>query len=153
MPKQSVEAYKSAEGWKDFTNVIGGYVVKLVADNDIVTGTGIYEENKEVTLTATPNEGYRFVKWSDGVEDATRTITVTEDVELTALFELDSSPVSDIETDNISIRLTGNRLIVENTDDYAVYALSGQCLGKVESLERGIYVVVADGVSKKIVVK
>jgi hypothetical protein len=65
----------------------------------------------------------------------------------------DNSPISDIKTDNISIRLIGNRLVVENTDDYAVYTLNGQSLGMVESLERGVYIVVADGVSKKIVVK
>jgi hypothetical protein len=34
-----------------------------------------------------------------------------------------------------------------------VYTLNGQSLGMVESLERGVYIVVADGVSKKIVVK
>ena len=91
VPKQSVEAYKSAEGWKEFTYILA-----------------IDEE---------PNA------------------------------------ISDLETDNISIRLIGNRLIVEGADDYAVYTLSGQCLGKVESLEKGVYIVVADGVSKKIVVK
>ena len=91
VPKQSVEAYKSAEGWKEFTNILA-----------------IDEE---------PNA------------------------------------ISVLETDDISIRLIGNRLIVEGADDYAVYALSGQCLGMVESLERGVYIVVADGVSKKIVVK
>ena len=31
-----------------------------------------------VTITATPNTGYHFVKWSDGVTDATRTITITK---------------------------------------------------------------------------
>lgn len=42
----------------------------------------------EVTLTATPNEGYHFVKWSDGETNATRTITVTSDVTLTAEFAI-----------------------------------------------------------------
>jgi hypothetical protein len=218
VPKQSVEAYKSAKGWKDFTNIIGCYVVKLVAENGTVTGIGVYEENTDVTLTATadegyrfvkwsdgvedatrnfvitsdtiltaefvrqysvtvsaengtitgagvhdagaeviltatPDVGYRFVKWSDGVEDATRTITVTEDVELTALFEVDNSPISDVEADNVSIRLMGNRLVVEGADSYSVYAVNGQCLGMVESLERGIYIVVADGVREKIIVR
>jgi hypothetical protein len=153
VPKQSVEAYKSAKGWKDFTNIIGCYVVKLVAENGTVTGIGVYEENTDVTLTATADEGYRFVKWSDGVEDATRTITVTEDVELTALFEVDNSPISDVEADNVSIRLMGNRLVVEGADSYSVYAVNGQCLGMVESLERGIYIVVADGVREKIIVR
>ncbi|MBR4962712.1 MAG: InlB B-repeat-containing protein, partial [Muribaculaceae bacterium] len=39
-----------------------------------------------VTLTATPATGYRFVDWSDGSKANPRTITVTEDVYLTANF-------------------------------------------------------------------
>jgi len=88
--KQSVEAYKSAKYWEDFTNI-------------------------------------------QGIDDVT--------------------PISDVVADSVSIRLIGNSLIVEGAESYAVYALSGQCLGKAESLERGLYIVVADGVSKKIVVK
>ena len=89
VPKQSVEAYKSAKYWDEFTNIQG----------------------------------------------------------------IDDTPISDIQTSEINVRLIGNSLIVEGTESYAVYALSGQCLGMVESLERGVYIVVADGVSKRIVVK
>ena len=90
VPKQSVEAYKSAEYWEDFTNI-------------------------------------------QGIDDVT--------------------PISDIQTSEINVRLIGNTIVVEGTDNYFVYSISGQCLGKVESLERGLYIVVADGVSKSIVVK
>ena len=89
VPKQSVEAYKSAEYWKDFTIIQG----------------------------------------------------------------IDDTPISDVVADSVSIHLIGNSLIVEGAESYAVYALRGQCLGMVESLERGLYIVVADGVSKRIVVK
>ncbi|MBO5086134.1 MAG: InlB B-repeat-containing protein, partial [Paludibacteraceae bacterium] len=65
---------------------INVYTVTLSAENGTVTGAGEYNHGTEVTLTATPNEGYRFVKWSDGDTNATRTITVTADVTLTAEF-------------------------------------------------------------------
>ena len=42
-----------------------------------VTGGGTYTENTTVTLTATANAGYEFVKWRDGEIKATRPITVT----------------------------------------------------------------------------
>lgn len=42
--------------------------------------------NSQVTITATPNAGYKFVKWSDGNTSATRTITVTADATYTAEF-------------------------------------------------------------------
>ena len=45
------------------------------------------EEGTEFTLTATPDEGYKFVEWKeDHNEDAERTITVTKDITLTATF-------------------------------------------------------------------
>ncbi len=67
---------------------INVYTVTLSAENGTVTGAGEYNHGTEVTLTATPAEGYRFVKWSDGETNATRTITVTADVTLTAEFAI-----------------------------------------------------------------
>lgn len=52
-----------------------------------VTGGGTYESGTTATLTATPNSGYKFVKWSDGDTNATRTVTVTADASYTAEFE------------------------------------------------------------------
>ena len=52
-----------------------------------VTGAGEYEEGTEVTLVATPAEGYYFVRWNDGNTDATRTITMpAQDTTYTAGF-------------------------------------------------------------------
>lgn len=45
-------------------------------------------EGFPVTATAIPDEGYKFVGWSDGVTTAVRTDTFYEDYEVTALFEL-----------------------------------------------------------------
>ncbi len=53
----------------------------------VVQGSGIYNENEFITITATPNEGYRFVNWSDGNIENIRKIQVTEDIALTANFE------------------------------------------------------------------
>ena len=54
-----------------------------------VTGdvNGMYESGTSVTVTATPNEGYHFVKWSNDVTDNPYTFTVNSDVTLTATFE------------------------------------------------------------------
>jgi len=40
-----------------------------------------------VTLLATPNSGYRFVKWSDNNTDNPRTLTINANTSLTATFE------------------------------------------------------------------
>ena len=53
-----------------------------------VTDGGTYEEGTEVTITATPtSDGYAFVKWSDENTDNPRTLTVTGNLELTAIFD------------------------------------------------------------------
>lgn len=52
-----------------------------------VTGGGKYAVNTEVTLTATANAGYEFVKWNDGNTSNPRTIVVTEDATYTAEFQ------------------------------------------------------------------
>lgn len=51
-----------------------------------VTGAGTYEYGSSVTIKATPNSGYKFVKWSDGNTSATRKVTVTGNATYTAEF-------------------------------------------------------------------
>lgn len=52
-----------------------------------VSGGGTFTSGTSTTLKAIPNEGYRFVKWSDGNTSATRTVTVTNNATYTAYFE------------------------------------------------------------------
>ena len=52
-----------------------------------VTGAGTYLVGDTVTLTATPNDGYRFVRWSNEVVDNPYTFVITENITLSAEFE------------------------------------------------------------------
>ena len=52
-----------------------------------VTGAGIYLVGDTVTLTAIPNDGYRFVRWSNEVEDNPYTFVISENMTLSAEFE------------------------------------------------------------------
>lgn len=66
-----------------------------------VTGTGRYYEGAKVTLTATANKGYDFVKWSDGATAATRTVdVVAADVErvIYAYFVRNGDPIDEYDT-------------------------------------------------------
>lgn len=60
------------------------------AEGGTVSGAGTYNEGESVTLTATTNEGYKFVSWTkNGSEVSTNssyTLTVSEDVNYTANF-------------------------------------------------------------------
>ena len=57
-----------------------------------VTPAGPYSYNDQVTITATPAEGYQFVNWTNGTEVfatiAEYSFNVTESLELVANFEL-----------------------------------------------------------------
>ena len=73
-----------------FSNDVNSYTVTLYADNGTVTGAGTYTYGTSANITATPADCYHFVKWSDGDTNATRTIVVTSDVTLTAIFEINT---------------------------------------------------------------
>ena len=53
-----------------------------------------YLKGDVLTLTAEPAEGYSFVRWSDGNADHVRTLTVEDDIDLTAYVEPVSSKVT-----------------------------------------------------------
>lgn len=48
---------------------------------------GSYAESTTVVLTATPESGWRFTEWSDHNTDNPRTVTLTQNITLTAYFE------------------------------------------------------------------
>ena len=52
-----------------------------------VTGSGTYQSGTNVTLTATPNEGYHFTNWSNGVKENPYTFIAEKDFTLTAAFD------------------------------------------------------------------
>lgn len=83
-----------------------------------VTGAGRYAYGATVSLTAIPNDGYRFVRWHDGLTMNPYTCSVLRDMSVTAFFEplegvhnpnepvvrLFPNPVSDrlsVEADNL----------------------------------------------------
>ena len=61
------------------------------ADGGTVSGGGTYGKNASVTVTATANSGYSFVKWTENGEqvstDASYTFTATANRTLVAMFE------------------------------------------------------------------
>ncbi len=62
-------------------------VTATATEGGTVTGAGTYDHGTSVTLTATPDFDYEFVKWSNESTENPLTITVTEDVTLEAIFE------------------------------------------------------------------
>lgn len=74
--------------------------------NDItignVVGGGTYNFNSQVSITAIPVLHYHFERWNDSTTDNPRTVVLTRDTSLTAIFSIDRH--------NISV-LSGNSLM------------------------------------------
>ncbi len=81
----------AAKGSTVYITVCRVYVsITVLGDEECgaVTGDGLYVPGTTATITATPKSGYKFVKWSDGNTNATRTVTVgNTSAVYTAVFE------------------------------------------------------------------
>ena len=65
-------------------------------DGGTVTGSGLYDKDTDITISATPSNGFRFVKWSDNNTLEQRNLTVTNNLQLEARFEQIASEDSSI---------------------------------------------------------
>ncbi len=75
-----------------FGSTINQYTLTVATNNaewGTVDGGGLYDYNSAHTITASPNPGFKFVKWNDDDTNASREVTVTADVTFTAIFDYD----------------------------------------------------------------
>ncbi len=95
VPCGSSSDYQNTEGWNEFPNIFDSCIVIMAtvnpANSGTVTGAGTYEIGTTCTLTATANDGYTFINWTENgiVVSTTPTFsfTVTEDASYVANFE------------------------------------------------------------------
>ena len=76
---------------------VNQYLISVSADNPAmgtVTGGGDYDYNSTIQITATANEHYHFIAWSDGIADNPRSIIVTSDSSFVAVFAIDTHTVT-----------------------------------------------------------
>ena len=86
-----------------FTTIEEGFVYNVTL-KQTEGGTIAYtkkEECNEIELTATPDEGYEFVKWNDDNTDATRIVAVNSDIEFSATFQVKQTGFENVQRDNV----------------------------------------------------
>ena len=104
------------------------YMVTATCDPQygIVTGSGTYFEGESVTLTATPNSGYVFTRWSNGKTDNPYTFVAESNLTIEAQF-ISSTDVENVATMSDAtpskVLRNGQVLIIENG---RLYNLLGQ---------------------------
>jgi len=100
VPCSAVETYQAAEYWQDL-NIQGqsdGYTISLSAtEGGSAQVTASDCATNGVTIEAYPENGYQFTQWSDGNTDNPRTLTLTENIELTAEFSPLSYAITNLE--------------------------------------------------------
>ena len=101
VPKVAYTDYLHHAYWGQFLNIetidVDYKKLTAIANNaewGVVEGGDYYDNGDEATLTATPNDGYRFVKWSDGNTENPRTVVVTQDSTFTAIFEANTFAIT-----------------------------------------------------------
>jgi uncharacterized repeat protein (TIGR02543 family) len=73
----------------NYSSTLNKYTINVLSNDEImgvVTGTGSYNYNQEISIRATAQTGYHFTKWHDGDETNPRAITVKGNAEYTAMF-------------------------------------------------------------------
>ena len=125
VPCGSVEAYKSADGWNAFTNIqepLPQFIISVSSQSNEMGEANVDRNTycEGVQISATAYDGYHFVQWSDGNTDNPRTLTVSQDMELTAEFEKDVDPTWQIKYTSTD----GNIVTPTNEDDFGVNIVS-----------------------------
>ena len=89
VPSTAVETYRAASGWKDFTNIeaVPDLTITVSAEHATTFGTGSYPMTQNAVIAVTADDGWRFVRWSDGNTDNPRIVTVTGNATYTAVME------------------------------------------------------------------
>ena len=130
-----------------------------------VTGGGVFYNGQRCTLTATPDSGYHFVKWSNDVTQNPYSFVVSENIFLTAHFEANNnSGIASPADGQFRLLVEGDRVTLPGAEGHevGVYDLLGRRLhhtaaygGQAISLpSAGVYMVRVDGgKARKVIIK
>ena len=106
------------------TPVVVQYTLTVTAgEGGSVTNGGTFDEGTEVTITATPNEGYEFVGWEGSDNDSSSlTLTLNSNNNIQAIFQ---KIYFSINYDQIFVESPSSKPLIEiirnhETDDYII---------------------------------
>ena len=87
-----------------FTEAVSTPTITLTVNNEAMGSATYTLDGNTAVLTATANEGYSFLTWSDGNTENPRTVTITSDTTFMAIFTASgSSSLQDVDTKEFSL--------------------------------------------------
>ena len=121
-----------------FTEVVSTPTITVTV-NDATMGSATYTlDGNTAVLTATANEGYSFLTWSDGNTENPRTVTITSDTVFTAIFtETETAPtitvtVNDATMGSATYTMDGDTAVLTATPNEG-YVFTGWNDGNTEN--------------------
>ena len=144
------------------------YTLSLVSEQPtkgIVVGSGTFSDGTVVEIAAIAVLGNHFVQWSDGSLENPRHVTVTEDQELTATFDIDEVGIADVSATNAKVSVQGNVITVQGAEGQRVriFDVVGRLLSTEQAVAEiqhfrmmaaGVYLVqVGDGAAQRVVLR
>ena len=125
VPCGTIETYRSA--WSGYASRIKYKPLPITIEtkvNNEVAGRVVAPKDMcdEMIITAIPNSGYKFTKWSDGNTDNPRSFVLQEGLSLTAIFDYvlsgkcgkDSALTWTLDTTTMALNITGSGALSEN---------------------------------------
>ena len=130
VPCGTLDSYKTAAGWSAYASRIKyapypSYTINKKAENGNITTSStdftICDEPL-VECTANPDRGFYFVRWADGNTENPRTIELTQDTTMEAIFDYlltgkcgkDSALTWTFEPASMALNITGKGALSEN---------------------------------------
>ena len=131
VPCGTLDSYKTAEGWSEYQYRIkyapySSYTINKKAENGNITTSStdftMCDTEYPVLCTATPDRGCYFVRWADGSTENPRTIELTQDTTMEAIFDYlltgkcgkDSALIWTFEPASMALNITGKGALSEN---------------------------------------
>ena len=104
--------------------VPNSYTISVISDSThgIISGAGIYDYLESCIVQAYPNQGFYFSEWKDGNTENPRTIELTQDTTMEAIFDYQMSDKCGkdyaltwtLDTAKMALNITGNGALSEN---------------------------------------
>ena len=154
VPCGTLDAYKNAEGWSDYASKIKyasypSYTITKIANNGYISTTAteftICDEPL-VECTAKPQSGCYFVRWADGNTENPRTIELTQDTTMEAIFDYllegkcgkDSALTWTFKPASMALNITGKGALSKNYT-YGTFIESLTIGNEVTSIGEGAF--------------
>ncbi len=157
IPCGTLATYQKLTGWGSIDNLqeMLYYTLDVQSQDDAKGTIEIKQQpdcETDAVIEATPNAGYKFVQWSDGNTDNPRTLAVTEDLTLTAQFDVEQSTPTALQNTEMPEIYAENGCIY-GAEGMQIFTVVGQNVTEMNGQLSGVYVVKVGNVAQKVIVR